>query len=129
MNGISALLCVLIALLLCYAVFRSLRRFRKGSACCGDRAENVRRQGVKDRNRNHYPFLSEARIAGMTCSNCAVRVENALNGLDGIWATVRLESRRAVIRGKHPIEESLIRETVLRAGYGVEDYLSKRGEP
>ena len=60
---------------------------------------------------------------------CAVRVENALNGLDGIWATVRLESRRAVIRGKHPIEESLIRETVLRAGYGVEDYLSKRGEP
>ena len=126
MNVISLILFVLIALLICYAVFRSVRRFRKGSACCGERDKDVKRINVKDKDRKHYPFLAEAGITGMTCSNCAATVENALNSLDGIWATVKLDSKMAIIRGKHPIEESLIREAVHYAGYGVSCYMPKQ---
>ncbi len=126
MNGISMALFVLVALLVCYAVFRSCSRFRKGSACCGERTESTKRLGVADKSRKHYPFLAEAEITGMTCDNCAAKVENALNSLDGIWAAVRIDTQKAVIRGKQPIEESLIREAVHRAGYGVGTCIMKR---
>ena len=126
MNGISLILLILVASLVCYAVFRSVRRFKKGSACCGEHEEDMKRTDVRDKNRRHYPFLAEAGITGMTCGNCAARVENALNSLDGIWATVRIDTQKAIIRGKQPIEEHRIREAVHRAGYGVGCYMSKQ---
>lgn len=124
MNGISLILLILLILLVCYAVFRSVRRFRKGNACCGEQAEDVKRIDVEDKNKRHYPFLAEAGITGMTCSNCAAKVENALNSLNGIWATVRIDTQKAVIRGKQPIEEAQIRKAVHHAGYGISSYSS-----
>ncbi|WP_410478950.1 heavy metal translocating P-type ATPase [Pedobacter gandavensis] len=37
------------------------------------------------------------RITGMTCQGCRTKVENALNGIDGISATVTLDPAEAVI--------------------------------
>ena len=119
MNGISLAILILIAFLICYAVFRSVRRLKNGNTCCGERPEDIKRINVKDKNKAHYPFFAKASITGMTCSNCAIKVENALNGLDGVWATVRVETQMAVVRAKQPIKESLVRDAIHRAGYGV----------
>ena len=55
----------------------------------------------------------------MTCENCARRVENALNGLDGVWAKVDIGIHRADVRTKTPPDENALLESVRQAGYVV----------
>ncbi len=64
------------------------------------------------------PQRLELAIDGMTCAACAVRVEQALNALDGVDATVNLASARAQVRfspGKARGEDLIA--AVHRAGY------------
>lgn len=121
MNAVSILLLLAVAALVGYAVYRTYVRSRKGSSCCGSVPEKVRRIGAADRDRSHYPHRAQAQITQMTCDNCAARVENSLNAIDGIWAQVRIDSRNALIRSRQPIDEALIRSAVHQAGYGVGD--------
>ena len=108
-----------LVLLVAAAVFLLVRRSRKGSACCGTPAETVRKTAVKDRNKSHYPFKTELSVGGMVCENCAAKVENALNALDGVWAKVDLGKHSAAVRTRTVPDVALLRETVSRAGYVV----------
>lgn len=122
MNG------VIIALLAAAVIAAALavaRRSRRGGGCCGEH-ETVRRTGVADRNPAHYPHEAALDIGGMTCDNCARRVENALNGLDGVWATVRIDSRSARVRCKVKPDEAALRSAVRAAGYVVTGYREVR---
>lgn len=59
-------------------------------------------------------------VRGMACSNCAQRMKNALEAVEGVErATVRLEKQNVVLTlndAKIPTEKTL-RETVMSAGY------------
>ena len=55
-------------------------------------------------------------IDGMTCSNCSRRVENALNGLDGVWAKVDLGAHKATVRLKQEPDEATLRAAVRGRG-------------
>ncbi len=93
------------------------RRFTKGSSCCGDIAPSERSDSARDKNKSHYPFGTELVIEGMICENCAKKVENALNSLDGVYAKVDLSSSRARILTKAPADEKALISAVARAGY------------
>lgn len=112
-------LIVLLALLVGWAVWRAYQRARKGGGCCGERAQDVARVSVQDRNKAHYPYTVRLKIGGMTCQNCARRVENALNSLDGVWAAVCLDERAAIVRCKQAPDEAALRQAVRGAGYVV----------
>lgn len=58
-------------------------------------------------------------IGGMTCENCARRVENALNSLEGVWADVRISNHQATIHTKKKPDEAALRQTMQNAGYVV----------
>jgi copper chaperone CopZ len=49
---------------------------------------------------SHYPFKYRVAVDGMMCSNCAARVQNTLNKMDGVWARVNLGRHRAEILAK-----------------------------
>ena len=119
MNVSDILLIAALAVGCASAIYYSVRRARKGSGCCGDIAGKVRRTGPADHKRSLYGFRAEAEITGMTCDNCAARVENALNSLEGIWASVRIDTGKARILSKETVDERKIREAVRGAGYGV----------
>ncbi len=110
---LSLLLCVLLG----YAIYRTAVRARKGSSCCGEHEAAVKKVQPRDRERSHYPYELEMKIGGMTCSNCAQKVENALNSLDGTWAKVRIDTKTAVVRTKERAQEQLLRQAVREAGY------------
>ena len=110
-----------LALLIGLAVYRTVQRSRKGSGCCGEH-ETVSQKSVSDHNKAHYPHQVSLKLGGMTCDNCARRVANALNSLDGTWASVRFESKSATVRLKAEPEEEKIRRAVAEAGYVVMDY-------
>ena len=116
---------VIIILLVCFsgwAVYNVVLRSRKGGGCCGVHEASVRRIPVQDRNKENYPYKAVMSIGGMTCENCAVRVENALNQLPGTWAKVDISENRAVVLMKSEPDEQIVRDAVRLAGYVVMDF-------
>jgi Cu+-exporting ATPase len=59
------------------------------------------------------------KIEGMSCSHCSTRVEKALNELDGVTATVDLESQTAHITLSKEINDETLKQAVESAGYKV----------
>ena len=55
----------------------------------------------------------------MSCSNCAIRVENSLNSLEGVYARVNLMEAEVDVRMKKELSDSVLKETVKDAGYTV----------
>lgn len=118
----EALIVLVLAALVLWGAWRVILRLRRGSACCGEHEAAVKRVSVADRNRAHYPYRVRLTLGGMTCENCARRIENALNALPGVWARVDLSARTASVLCKTEPDEALLRETVRSAGYAVTGY-------
>ena len=68
--------------------------------------------------RNHG-YEARLTIDGMTCANCARKVENALNRMDGSWATFSIAQHEARLLSKEPPDEKAIRQAMQQAGYVV----------
>jgi Cu+-exporting ATPase len=61
----------------------------------------------------------EMMIEGMTCNHCKMRVEKALNGIDGVNAEVDLEAGKAVISIMGEVDAVVLTQAVEDAGYKV----------
>lgn len=128
MNTVYAI--VLIALLAGAAVASTVRRARKGSSCCGDKVRRVPKLAPADPDLRNYPYKTVLAVSGMTCQNCARRVENALNALTDTLARVDLNQARAEVYTKAPPRENILRQAVSVAGCTVDSVTvqeTKRG--
>ena len=123
----TIIIAVVLAVLCIYAVYKYVKKLRYGGGCCGEHEPAEKRVKVADRDKSHYPYRLTLTIDGMTCGNCARRVENALNGLDGVWATVDFGSGQAKLRLKRLPEEAVLRQAVRDAGYAVISVEQKDG--
>ncbi|HIY96723.1 MAG TPA: heavy metal translocating P-type ATPase [Candidatus Borkfalkia excrementigallinarum] len=56
-------------------------------------------------------------IDGMSCGHCSARVENALNSIEGVHATVELKKKRAVVETE--VADDVLIKAVENAGYKV----------
>ena len=93
------------------------KRIKYGSACCGTRDAAPKKIKVKDKNKSHYPHTYTLTVDGMHCSNCARRVENALNSKEGVWASVKLENNSVIVRSKNPMKWEDFSTVITNAGY------------
>ena len=62
----------------------------------------------------------ELDVSGMTCAACAARVENRLNKLDGVRASVNYATRVATVDAPDAVALEELCEVVHRAGYEAE---------
>ena len=110
------------ALLVLYAVWQTVQRFRgrAKSSCCG--AEAPTRKTVEDTDESHYPYRYRLAVGGMHCSHCAVNVENALNAMPGVWGRVNLSKNEADVRTKTPVDEAAFAKALRDAGYALNGY-------
>ena len=114
----TAVICVILAVICIFSVKKYRKKLTSG--CCGEGGEGtVKKRRVSDRNKAHYPYTKILKIDGMSCGNCANRVENALNALDGVWASVDLGSQEALVRMKQPMDPELLKNAVRKQGYTV----------
>ena len=63
--------------------------------------------------------IVSAAVDGMKCSNCAANVQNAFNGIDGVWARVNLGRHRAEVLAKKEMKEETFTEALKGTGYKV----------
>lgn len=114
----TALICLILVAAVTVGVKSYLKKLRSG--CCGAASEPmVKRVKVKDKDPSHYPYVKALKIDGMTCANCSNRVENALNHLEGVYASVDLMKEEAIVRMKEPLEDQVLKKAVAAAGYTV----------
>lgn len=111
----TAVICVILAVICIFSVKKYRKKLTSG--CCGAGGEGtVKKRRVSDRNKAHYPYTKILKIDGMSCGNCANRVENALNALDGVWASVDLGSQEALVRMKQPMDPELLKKCRQKTG-------------
>ena len=123
---VSIVLCIIVAVICALALISYRKKLQSGCCGGGDTAK-VKSEGVKDKNKSHYPYEAVIEIDGMVCSNCSKHIENELNKLEGIWATVDLRSKTGTILSKGEIDEQAIRDTVNGlGGYTVMKFERKK---
>ena len=108
-----------LAIIVVCAILSIRKRIKYGSSCCGTHDAAPKKITVQDKNKAHYPYTYTLTVDGMHCSNCARRVENALNSKDGVWAKVNLEKKSVLVRSKTPIETSELSKIISDTGYTV----------
>ena len=91
----------------------------KNSCTDCTRKKKKKKVVVVDTDASHYPYSDELLIGGMSCDGCAQNVANALNALDGVWATVTYADHTARVRSKRPINRGVLETAVRDAGYYV----------
>lgn len=123
--GTIIVLLVLAIIVVC-AIFSIRKRIKYGSSCCGTHDAAPKKIKVKDKNKAHYPYTYTLNVEGMHCSNCARRVENALNSKDGVWAKVNLEKKSVLVRSKSELKSEDFSTLITNAGYTLIEFSAER---
>lgn len=113
----TIIICVVLALIAALAIRSYLKKLRNG--CCGAGEDGVKKVWPSDRNIEHYSYGWKIKIDGMSCKNCALRIENTFHEKEGFYAKVSLKNREAVVYVKSPVPKQELVEIVERAGYRV----------
>ena len=116
--GTAIVILVLAIIVLC-AILSIRKRIKYGSACCGTHDAAPAKIRVRDKNKAHYHYTYTLSVDGMHCSNCARRIENALNSKEGVWAKVNLENKTVLVRSKNPLEIADLSKVISDVGYTV----------
>ena len=106
-----------LAIIVVCAILSIRKRIKYGSACCGTHDAAPKKIKVHDKNKAHYPYSYTLTVDGMHCSNCARRVENALNVKEGVWAKVNLEKKSVLVRAKSQLKWEDFSTVITNAGY------------
>ena len=119
MNIVNIIIVLIVAAIVVFGSINYIKKLKKGGDCCPEHEEATKSIKVKDRDKSHYPYEAKLAIDGMSCNNCVRNVENALNALDGTWATVSLEDNMATVLLKNPPDIEKLSKAVADAGYIV----------
>lgn len=116
----NLLILLILAVLLIFAILRTVRHF-KGGGCCSGGTRTIR-----DKKTLSKPVIGQKilTIQGMTCENCEIRVQNALNRLDDVLCKVDRKKKIARVSFSSEVSNELLRQTVETLGYtvtGIED--------
>lgn len=116
-NIVLVVLIILIAL----GGVRAFVKRAKGESCCGGGATDVKIEPA-DKDKNNYKYVAQVGLNGMHCKNCAAKIQNKLNSLDGTWAKVNFAKNSAEVLLKQNNQEEAIRKAVSDEGYSVTSY-------
>lgn len=104
---------VLIAL---YFAFKGvIKHWRGESSCCG----GAMTPPPKKKLNGAIVDTKIVDIEGMTCGNCKIRVEQALDSIDGAAAEVNLHRNHAVVKMTREVSDDEIRQALAGSGYTI----------
>lgn len=113
----TVIICIALVLICAFGIASYVKRLSRG--CCGSSGDKVKRRKPQDTDKSHYPYCYRIKIDGMTCKNCAARIENAFNSIGDYYAEVELSKRIGKVRAKEETVDTELRRIVAKCGYSV----------
>lgn len=112
---------IIIIVILAIIIIAVLVNYRKkvSQGCCGAGADPAEKTIARKKDASDYPYQYTLSIEGMTCKNCAARIENKFNQAEGYYANVNLRKNSALVRTKTEVEDGELKSIVAKAGYHV----------
>ena len=124
----NIIILVLLIFFAALAIANIIKRMKYGSSCCGSQETLPEKNKVRDKNKSHYDFTYLLTVDGMHCVNCVRRVENALNGKEGVWATVNLQDKSVLVYSKTQQSKEEFTRTINDTGYTLINVEDKSGK-
>ena len=112
----NIIIIVIVAVILFFAIRSSIPHFKGEGACCGGGGKG---KPIKPKKLDKVIATRVVGIEGMVCDHCSLRVQNALNSVDGINAKVKLSRGTAIVKLGKEISDAEITKIIENAGYKV----------
>ena len=109
--------------LVVYLAIRTLRHSNRkcdgcsGGGCCGSHEPPVKLEKPRIEKGEKLSEKLELPVAGMTCENCARRVQNALHEIPGVKARVSISEKKAFIECREEVSREELKNAIRSAGY------------
>lgn len=116
MNVSTFIICAVLVVIGVCAILSYKKKLKNG--CCGTGGGDIK-IAPSDTNESHYAHKAVISIGGMTCQNCAIRIENAFNRREGFMVKVNLRKKQAELWSKTKADENDIRRTIQGMDYSV----------
>lgn len=111
----NAMIIAIVLVVVVIALMRFKKHF-KGGGCCGSGSNTIRSSKKLTDPKIGEKVLT---VEGMHCENCEIRVENALNRIDGAVCKVNLKKKTATVCYSVEIPDEVLKQTVEKTGYQV----------
>ncbi len=115
---VDAIIILIVVALLIFALKGSIKHFKGEGPCCGGGSGTA----VSPRKKTlDGPVVGRRtiKISGMHCQNCANRVTDALDNIEGVAAKVNLNKNCAEVSFDRAVDEIDLKRAVEKAGYEV----------
>ncbi|MDE5742342.1 MAG: cation transporter [Oscillospiraceae bacterium] len=113
----TAIILILLILICIFSVKSYIKKLAHG--CCGTGDDDEKASETKaDLSECKYKYT--VKVGGMSCKNCAAKIENVFNRKDGLYAKADFENGTAEIYSNAEVSEFTVRQTVVGLGYSVE---------
>ncbi|MGN0595962.1 MAG: hypothetical protein ACI4J1_01345 [Ruminiclostridium sp.] len=108
--GVIIAVCIL-------AVKSYMRKLAHG--CCGAAGDSEQPQ-AHNGDLSGYNYRYIVTIGGMSCKNCAAKIENSFNRQKGTFAQADYKAGVTEIYSEIPVTEISLRQRIIGLGYSVE---------
>ena len=112
----TAIILILLILICIFSVKSYIKKLAHG--CCGTGDDEKSSETKADLSECKYKYT--VKVGGMSCKNCAAKIENVFNRKDGLYAKADFENGTAEIYSNAEVSEFTVRQTVVGLGYSVE---------
>ena len=113
----TAIIIILLILICIVSVKSYVKKLAHG--CCGTGGDDEKVSEIKA-DTSEYKYKYTVKVGGMSCKNCAAKIENTFSRKDGLYAKADFKSGTAEIHSNDDVSEFTIRQTVVGLGYSVE---------
>ena len=97
---------IAVLIIVLFVALQQVKKKLKGGGCCSGGSTTIR-----DKKTLTEPKIGEKvlTVEGMHCENCEIRVENALNRLDGVLCKVNLKKKTATVSYSAEVSDELLK--------------------
>lgn len=111
----TAIICIILVVVCIFGIKSYCKKLANG--CCGSEVGSIKRTKPKDRNSAHYPYHYKIYVEGMSCKNCARKLQLLFDEQTDFSASVNFKKKTADVRAKQAVREEVFRSIVEKAGY------------
>lgn len=111
----TAIILLIIMVIVIFAVKNSLLHFKGEGGCCGHSTGTPQTKELQ----NKIIGSVEISVSGMHCDNCAKKLTDRLQSIEGISAKVDLAKSNAIISYDQPIDMQQVYSIIENAGYKI----------